>query len=71
MRDVPAFFEIYKLLLPENGCTNFSSHYISIKRREDDSYRKIIVGMKTFTQKDNTFYFNVFKARNMTEKEER
>ena len=47
LKEMPAFFETFKLLLPTGGCTNFSSHYISIRRREDDSYKRIIVGMKT------------------------
>ena len=27
--------------------------------------------MKIFTKKDNTFYFNVFKGKNITQKEEK
>jgi hypothetical protein len=62
---LPAFFENLKLVLGESGCTNLSSHYISIKRKDDDSYRKVIVGMRTLTPttyNTSRYYFNIYTA---------
>lgn len=30
----------------DQNCTTFSTHYISIKRRDDESFRKIVIGLR-------------------------
>jgi hypothetical protein len=61
-KDVPSLFETAKLVLGENGCTTFSTHYIGVKRKDDQSYRKIIVGLKVMDRKDVDKYLNVYPA---------
>jgi hypothetical protein len=46
LRQTPSLFETARLVLEENSCTTFSTHYISIKRKEDQSFRRIIVGVR-------------------------
>jgi hypothetical protein len=46
MRIIPSLFETAKIVLADSACTNFGTHYISVKRREDEKFRRIIVGMK-------------------------
>jgi len=46
LRTTPSLFETAKLVLNDQACTTFSTHYISVKRREDDSFRKIVIGLK-------------------------
>jgi hypothetical protein len=46
LREVPSLFETAKIVLDENACVDFSTHYISIKRKEDQTFRRIVVGLK-------------------------
>lgn len=46
LRAAPSLFETAKLVLGGKGCSTFSTHYISVKRREDESFRRIVVGLK-------------------------
>jgi hypothetical protein len=54
-----------RLVLGEDGCVNFTTHYISVKRREDDSFRRIIIGMKPMGVNDTSHYLNVYRSSNM------
>jgi hypothetical protein len=46
LRETPSLFETAQIVLKDQGCTSFSTHYISVKRRDDDSFRRIVVGLK-------------------------
>jgi hypothetical protein len=46
LRETPSLFETAKIVLGEGNCTTFSTHYISVKRREDEGFRRIVVGLK-------------------------
>lgn len=61
----PALFETVRLVMGKDGCVNFSTHYISVKRREDRSFRRIIIGMKPMSINDTTNYLNVYRSSNM------
>ena len=61
LRTVPSLFETAKLVLGTRGCTAFSTHYISIKRKEDSTYRKIVIGLKAMPNDDNVHYLNVYR----------
>lgn len=60
LRETHSLFETAKLILEQNSCTTFSTHYISIKRKEDQSFRKIIVGMKLMHNQDTEKYLNTY-----------
>jgi hypothetical protein len=61
LREKPSLFETAKLILEENSCTIFFTHYISIKRKEDQSFRKIMVGMKLMHD-DTDEYLNTYAS---------
>jgi hypothetical protein len=69
LRTTPSLFETAKLILGNKGCTSFSTHYISIKRREDNSYRKIVIGLKALQKDDTMHYVNVYKSTSNTQNE--
>jgi hypothetical protein len=60
LREVPSLFETAKIVLEEHGCTTFSTHYISIKRKEDQSFRKIVVGLKMMEAEEADKYLNTY-----------
>lgn len=68
LRTLPSMFETAKLVLDASNCANFATHYISVKRREDDSYRKIVIGLKVLTTGDEDKYLKVYpeKGRNVS-----
>ena len=68
LRETPTFFETFKLIIAENGCVNFSTHYISIKRREDSTFRKVVIGMKSMGTNDKNHYFNVLSSADNSQK---
>lgn len=65
LRPKPALFETVRLVMGEDGCLNFTTHYISVKRRQDDSFRRIIIGLKPMGINDTTHYLNVYRSSNM------
>lgn len=69
LRTTPSLFETAKLILGNKGCTSFSTHYISIKRREDNSYRKIVIGLKALQKDDTMHYVNVYKSTSNAQNE--
>jgi hypothetical protein len=60
LRTLPSMFETAKLVLDHANCANFATHYISVKRREDDSYRKIVIGLKVLTTGDEDKFLKVY-----------
>lgn len=65
MRSIPSLFETAKLVLGADGCVNFMTHYISIKRREDETYRRIIIGLKPMEKNDTNHYLNVYRSSSL------
>lgn len=50
-------------MLGEKGCVSFTTNYISIKRKEDQSYRKIVVRLTTLEKDDPSHYLNVYRSQ--------
>ncbi len=63
LRQTPSMFETVKLVLEDNSCTTFSTHYISIKRKEDQSFRRIIVGLKLMHDQEDKFLNTYFSQQ--------
>jgi len=67
LRDVQPLFEAAKLVLADRGCAQFTTHYISVRRREDDTLRKIVVSMRALVKDDPSTYLNVYKSEGIAE----
>jgi hypothetical protein len=55
-------FETAKIVLGEKGCVSFTTHYIGIKRKEDESFRKIVVTLAAMEKDDPSHYLNVYRS---------
>lgn len=60
LREVPSLFETARITLGQGECTSFSTHYISVKRRRDESFHKIVVGLRVMEEEDKDQYLNTY-----------
>jgi hypothetical protein len=60
LRETPSMFETAQIQLQEQNCTTFSTHYISIKRRDDDSFRKIVIGLRAVQEGEDEKKYGAF-----------